>query len=256
MKARALLALLFSFCLAFSSSAQKRSHLLFGEFSSRILSAEVKNEGRIRHDANTVTHLVGELTSQEFVIGDELFTSSKKISFSAGIGYRRADCTLRRSFQLLGNDFYYFLFRQSGTTTEYLKFLEIHQITDELTLPIEVKFIPWGIRRFTVYFVAGGRVNTALNVKHNIVFFDSSMETFESELASSFDEPSAVTALLDIGAGVRYSGKRGEGPVVGLELAAPSVSIGGSSQFVTPSAGVGFAIHFGFPLNSLSNESE
>jgi hypothetical protein len=169
-------------------------------------------------------------------------TSNDRFGFLTGLRFTHLNSRIIKSgFP----NFLYFLLRQTGTTTEYLKVKELNEISNYLGIPLEVRFFPYKQRRFRLYFMAGGELSYQLTTKTNVLFDDKTMEIYQSSAEEIVGKSSTWYAAFYARAGF-ILGK--EKPRIGIGISAPVVITNTVSSLNTPVAGGGVQIQFQMPF--------
>jgi hypothetical protein len=183
-------------------------------------------------------------------IKTENFSKNDKFGFSAGIRFSR----IHNSFNTYSKwtnsaNYFYWLYRQDGINTEYLKVKEINQISDYFSIPIEIRYFPFKPRLFRFYFKFGAEVNYRIRTQTNITFYDMAMQPYENDLASFIGKPKSFSSGLYGAAGLRV-GRESKHPV-NIEICLPYLFLGSEpSGLINPTAGVGLQLHIQIPIVS------
>jgi hypothetical protein len=183
----------------------------------------------------------------------EVVTNNERFSFLSGLQYTQMTGVIaRKGFLFSDPPYFFYRYRESGTTTEYAKIREIRQNTNCLTVPLEVRFFFFRPRKFGVYVMGASQVNFKQSVKNEIVFDNDSMKMYTNAVTSTLEEPGDVNAFFYIGMGMRFGSRRAS---FGLETAAPSFYTGGKTVgIVKPSAGIGLQWYLSIRLGSIQYE--
>ncbi|HEY5750102.1 MAG TPA: outer membrane beta-barrel protein [Chryseolinea sp.] len=129
----------------------------------------------------------------------ELRSKNNKFGFLTGLRYTQLSSAIRRTGSL---DYFYVLYDQSGTTTEYLRVKEIKQMSSYLGVPLEVRFYPLEPRRITLYFFAGGETGWRVATKNKIEFSNAAMNPYASGVSEIAGGGKSFYGAAYAGAGV------------------------------------------------------
>jgi hypothetical protein len=239
-----------------SASAQELRYLQM-ETGYTIFSAEMTDDENFR--AEEYDYLDGLRLRSNYDVTFasakiEVFSPNDKWGFSAGVRYSQMTGRVSNHATLFASEeFFFYRFREDGTTTEYLTIEKIRQRTTYLGIPLEVRLYPFQKRRFNLYFKAGGDINFKIRSATEIHFHDPLMRQYEDELAEDFNSPDDVNATLHVAVGFTV-GKSGK-PKFGFEIPAPAIYLNpDAGGIVRPEAGSGFVVFLSIPLNRITNE--
>ncbi len=246
---------LFIIFIVFSAYGQdEKEKLLYIETGIDFISCDPPRKEYIRADVDQfspdylTTSVRGLLYKNYFSIKAEKKILNNKLGLTGGIRFTSMASTLGKVSYWTGNpDFFYLLFRQENTRTEYLKVREIKQLTGYMGIPLEVRIYPYTPRRFNVYYKIGTDFNFKIYSTTNAKFFNDEMEVFEDEVTKVIEKPWAFYSSLNLGAGFRIG--REERPGVNIEILIPVTIIKGSREgLVSPQGGVGIALNTRIPF--------
>jgi len=147
-------------------------------------------------------------------------------------------------------NFFYWLFRQEGTETEFLKIKEILQKTDYLGIPVEIRFfVARRPRVFQLYGKLGAVLDFRMNTNTNVVFKDPAMEIYEKDISGQIKQPGAVSFAMYAGSGFKIG--TDQKPSVSIEACFPYfILTPQSSGMLKPLFGGGFQLTFQVPVKS------
>ena len=246
--------LLFISIASSAFSQEEKPRFIYIETGIDFISGDPPQKDYIRTDVDqystdyVTTSLRGLLYKNYFGIKAEKKILNSRIGLLSGIRYTSMVSTLGQEAYWTNNpDFFYLLFRQEDTKTEYLKVREIKQVTGYLGIPLEIRVYPYQPRGFNVYYKIGADINCRLHSKTDAGFFNDEMEVFEDELSQVVEEPWAFYSSVHLGVGFRIG--REEKPGVNIEILIPATIMTGSSEsLVSPGAGAGLMLNARIPF--------
>ena len=208
----------------------------------------------IRGDISSYTtvdatdNLLGLLYKYYFGAKLEVRTVNNKFGLLGGIRYNRMIGSVgKNTYWSDTPDFFYLLFRQDGTTTEYLKVKEIIQSSDCFGIPLELRIFPFNQKKLRVYFKAGAEFNYVIQTKTDVMFFNEGMNMYEADVAEIVGNPKHFYSTLYFSGGI-FFGKDSK-PAINIEVSMPSMFITTKmSNLVTPEAGGGFQLNVQLPF--------
>lgn len=250
------------FCLLFFYSGlifaqEKRLKYIGIESGMTFYENKMSNTENIRggspsygygYSTNSITSIC-----QNFFIGvkAEILSMNDRFGLSAGLRYSRINSSAGKPDYWTGNtNYFYWLYRQDGVNTDYLRVREINQASDYLGIPIEFRYFT-GIRPKPVrlFLKAGSELNLLLNSKKDVLFKDEAMNLYKSDIESKINDPDPFYATIYFGGGIRI-GKELK-PSVSLEACIASCFLSkGTFGLVDPEFGGGFQINVQIPLIS------
>jgi hypothetical protein len=239
MACRILLALLvLSSCYA---TAQDRPKLIYFETGFDGLSTEKVEKDYLRVDKSFnsdyetrdyQTNIRGYITRAYAGVKLGLRLKNDKYTFLTGLRYTQITSSINKKGP---PDYFYLLHQQSGTTTEYLRVEELRQSGSYLSVPVEIRMDPWGKRRFSIFFMAGGEVGLQIAQKNKVRFSNSAMNQYESDVSRIMGKSGSFYSAVYGRAGITF-GK--EKPLFSLGVTVPLV-ISSTSTLTTPEVGGG-----------------
>jgi hypothetical protein len=228
----------------------------------RVFSAMMTENDRFRADAYSYGSGSGVLslrTTYNVVYAGakgEMFLSNEKFRIGVGIQYSQMTGKIDNDNgwgDYNPNRFFFYRYRESGTTTEYVTIEKMEQSTSYVGVPVDVRFFPFNPRRFNLYFKVGAELNIRVATETAIDFHEPSMEEYKGEITETLAEPDAVSGLGYVAAGIQF-GRPGQFKF-GLEVPAPCFSLSpDATGIVKPTAGGGFMIFIAIPLTKSTNE--
>jgi len=245
-------------CLWFCAASAQETRKLFVGFETGITTIEgeiskMENiRGRVSRYEDSYSPIdLGNFVSRQFVgIKTEFFTTNNKVGVMSGVRLTRISGSVGQDdFWSSNSDYFYFLLREDGLNTNYLRVKEINQISNYVGIPLEVRYFPFKPRLFRVFFKLAVEANYLYKTNTDVAFYDPAMNQFEMELTSQFEQPKAYTFAAYAGGGIRYG--RNSKPSVSIEANAPYfVLTPQSSGLVNPEMGFGIQLNFQIPINS------
>lgn len=250
--------LFFSFKISAQESDKKSDHLKYlgFEIGANAIVPQIMDMDFIRSEAPSyynqgepATNLKGLEWSAFAGAKAGIYSINNKFRFWAGIRFTTMHASLGKSAYFSSNpDFFYFLYKQEGTTTEYLKVKEINQNSAYLGIPLEVNYFPFGPRRFRLGFKIGGEFNLRMQTKTEVNFFNSDMSIYESDIAQMIGNPGSYTAAIFGGFKIQYGNP--SKPNVCIEGNLPSYFLTHEKKgIISPVAGFGLQLSVQIPLN-------
>ena len=241
--------------IGFSLAQEIRLKYLGLEGGTRFIGSEISNLEYIRK--SMPSHYFGYPNDdiRSFSFGNfvgvnyEIFSLNDRFGLKTGIRYSAMKSSIGKTNYWSSNtDFFYWLYRQEGTDTEYFKINEINQKSDYIGIPIEVRYFT--AKRpylFQFYVKMGVELNYLLKSKTNIVFNNSAMDVFEQEVATVLKKPKDFNATLYAGVGFKLG--RDQKPSISIETNMPYIFLTPEAAgLVKPFFGSGFQVNFQIPL--------
>lgn len=179
----------------------------------------------------------------------EIFSLNQKLSFSAGLRYTRGHSYLGKNTYSSSSTFFYLLYRQDGTTTEYLKVRDISQKSDYAGIPLEFRFFAFPLEPFLFYLKAGVEFDFRMQTRTDVKFYDSAMNSYRSDISNLVGTPRSFTSSLYGMVGISW-GKPFK-PTINIEVSLPTVFLTPeTSGLVNPEAGTGIRLTILVPFKS------
>ena len=175
-------------------------------------------------------------------------TANQRFAFGTGIRYTQFNSSLGKSAGESNSSYFYMLLREDGSSTEYLKVTDIEEHSGFIGIPIEYRFFlnPRVYSKF--YIKAAASVNYNVFSSRSAGFYNSSMDKYEHDITSKFDEPSDFFIPLYFGAGLILGNDQKSN--VSLEFLVPSfVLTKNVSGILEPVTGFGFQLNIQIPVN-------
>ena len=262
MKAKLLLFMLFPFVFVVEIMSQESKNKCFGvEAGIDFVGCDLTNQDNIRSETPSYYYYSGQSTKNlsilcyknYFGIKREVFFLSNRLGLTAGLRYTRMHGSVGKdTYWGSVSDFFYFMYQQTGTTTEYLKIKGINQNSDYIGIPLEFRWLckEWELGRY--YYKTGAEFDIRVHTKTTVDFSDNAMKTFESSIVKMLGNPHTFTSLLYFAIGFKLGDS--SKPSANLEFGLPIYLINETSGLVRPYAGGGFQFSVQLPIKSKSNE--
>ncbi len=167
---------------------------------------------------------------------------------SSGFRYSNLISSLGRySYYGSSTDFFYVTANNSENTSNFYRVQNIDYSAHYLGLPLELRYSPFDIRFFRLFFKAGTELNFLLNENNNVTFYSSGMDENKEAVLNLFNSSPDFYGNFYLGAGI-HLGKPGR---TGIRLEAnfpvfPFSS--GSFGLVEPTFGGGVELSIVVPL--------
>lgn len=249
---------MFLLCLqaGFASSQETHQKFIGAEAGLTFIESEVPHLDYIRGDMPSYlggysTNSLTSLTYKNYVgVKPECFSLNNKFGITGGIRFSGITNSVGKNNYWVDNtNYFYFLYKQDGVNTEYLKVKEIIQTSYYLGIPVEIRFLPFNPHFFRFYCKLGAEINVRLQTKTDIVFNDNAMEIYQAELAKIVGKPNAFS-LSAYGACGFKIGKESR-PSVSVEASLPYIFLTPeSSGLLNPMVGGGLQVNFQIPIKS------
>jgi hypothetical protein len=154
---------------------------------------------------------------------------------------------VRSTIEKTGTPSYFFVrLQQTGYTTQYARVRNLRQSNTFLGVPLEVRFFPFGERRFRIYFLAGGEAGYHIATKNKVTFLNSSMNVYDHTISEIVGEGKNFYGAGYAGGGFEIG--KANHPRVTLGMNAPVVVTKKCSSLSSPTAGGGVYIQVQIPL--------
>lgn len=219
----------------------------------RVLSAEIPDNDRFRADGfdygygGTTIELRSNFSMASAGVKGEILLGDSKWSILAGVQYLQSFSRIDNKDPWLGyQNFFFYEFREEGTTTEYVTIENITQEVHYIGVPLQIRFSPFRPRRFNLYFMGGIEGNVLIASDTEIEFHERAMKPYESEITDQFGEPDPFNGVFYLGAGATFG--RPGGVRIGIDVQLPAVFIGSSTGLVNPNSGGGVGLVISLPL--------
>jgi hypothetical protein len=251
--------LFFSFKILAQEADMKSNHLKYLSFETgaNAIIPQITEMDFIRSEAPSYynqgepgTNLTGLEWSAFAGAKAGIYSINNKFNFWAGLRFTTMHASLGKSAYFSSNpDFFYLLYKQEGTNTEFLKVKEINQHSSYLGIPLEVNYFPFGPHRFRLGFKIGAEFNFRLQTKTEVNFFNSDMSIYESDIAQMIGNPGSYTAAVFGGFKIQYGNP--SKTTVSLEGNLPSYFLTHETKgIISPEAGFGLQLSVQIPLNN------
>jgi hypothetical protein len=113
----------------------------------------------------------------------------RNFAFATGVRFTHLQSSLEKN---QSPQYFYLLFRQTGTTTEYLTVRELEQRASYIGVPFELRFSPYSGKRINLFATFGTDVNFKIVSKNKISFNDEAMSEFHTEASSIIGDPEKI----------------------------------------------------------------
>lgn len=247
-------AVLLLFLIFFSILAKgQHSKFIVVEAGAASLDCTSNNKDYLRADIPDYTGTVdgygtagdSKAAAYKWFVGvkGEVRSLNNKFGLLTGLRFSTSYTSLEEHFD---PGYFYFLHQQTGTTTEYLRVHEIMQTSNYLGLPVEMRYMPFGKKKFNMYIMAGGEINFRLSTKNKTTFEDPSMDIYQRDVSNKVGMPNTTYTAFYWGIGFTV-GKAGK-PKLNFGVNAPLAVTAGLSSLVTPTIGGGFHIEIQLPI--------
>jgi hypothetical protein len=220
--------------------SQDSTKYLIGEAGIDFFSSDGLMNSRIRKAESSSFQ---DLTSSDGVsdyftrayagIKVEFRMKDNMIGVLTGIKYSRNTSQLTRAGY---PGYFYFLHRQTGTTTDYLRIRMLEQVSSYIGIPVEVKFFAYGERRVRLFFSAGLDINYNVHNKNNIQFEDPAMDKYADEISAIIGTAGDWHTTFYARAGLTFGKKD---PSCSLALTLPASVSSSVSTLINPGYGGG-----------------
>jgi hypothetical protein len=172
----------------------------------------------------------------------EMRNQNDRFGFSTGLRFTQVNSSITKNS---APHYFYFLLRQTGTTTEYLRIRKLNQTSGYLSIPFEVRFFPYDQKMFRLFIVLGCDINYRLMTKTEADFTDPAMSIYQSDVSKISGDPSVFHSSFYARAGFLLGKNK---PRIGIGVTAPVIITDNSSSLVYPTVGGGFFLQVQFPL--------
>jgi hypothetical protein len=250
-----ILVLMFGFSHSFSQETRLK---YFGvESGMNFIESGMTDIAEIRGDIPNYAmgFSSGSLTSLSYVwyagVKAEIFSLNDRIGLQGGIRFSQISNIIgKNEYWGSSTNYFYWLFSQEGTETEFLKIKEITQKTNYLGIPIELRyFVSKRPRILQLYGKAGAVLDFKVNSNARVAFKDPAMERYEKDISNEIREPGAVSFAMYVGTGIKIG--TDQKPSVSLEACFPYfILTPHSSGMLHPLFGGGFQLTFQVPIKS------
>jgi len=242
--------------MGFVSAQEQRQKYIGLETGITFIGNEMKDMDFIRGDIPSYTmgystNSLTSLTYRRFIgIKPEIFSLNNKFGIQAGFRFSQIFNSVGKSkYWTNSSDYFYWLYRQEGVNTEYLKVKEVNQTSDYLGIPIEIRYFPIKLDLFQVFIKVGAEINFLLLSKTDIVFHDDAMELYQDDMVKKVGQPNVFSSSIYGAGGIRI-GKESK-PSISIEACLPYLFLTSeSSGLVNPIAGGGFQINLQIPIKT------
>jgi len=247
---------LLCFYTGIASAQETRQHFIGAEAGMAFIGSEMPNMDYIRgeiayYPSGYSSSSLTSLTYKSYIgIKPEYFSLNNKLGIMAGIRFSGINNTVGKNRHLANtSDYFYFLYREDGINTEYLKVKQIIQKSNYLGIPFEIRYFPFKPLFYRIYLKLGAEINFLVKTQTDIVFNDNAMEIYQKELAEKVGQPRTLNVAMYGAGGVRLG--RESKPSVSIEMTLPYLFLTPeSSGLANPIFGAGFQVNFQIPIKS------
>jgi hypothetical protein len=245
------------FMAANSFSQDARLKYMGVESGMNFIESKMTDIGLIRGDIPNyyIGFSATSLTTLSYAwyagVKSEVFSLNDRFGLSAGIRFSRLNNTIgKEEYWRSNTNYFYWLFQQDGTETEFLKIREIGQKTDYLGIPLELRFLV--SRRphiFQIYGKVGAVTNFRVKTTTRVVFKDPAMEVYEKDVSDQIKEPGPVSFAMYVASGFKIG--TDQKPSISIEACFPYFVLNPhASGMLNPLFGGGFQLTFQVPIKS------
>ena len=238
---------LFFFFSCLTAAGQDTLRFIILETGIDNMVCEPMEKNYIRDDnspGNSIfaPRIVSEMRKVHVGLKIEKRTANDRFGFITGLRFTRLYSEVKKSGV---PEFFYVLFRETGTTTEFLRVKELQETSSYLGAPLEVRFFPYDKKWLRLFLFVGGEWSYRLKAKTDIVFFNAEMDIHQEALKEILGRSDSWYAAGYVGAGFTI-GK--EKPHVGVAVTAPVFITNTTSVLNKPITGGGFHVQFQIPF--------
>lgn len=202
------------------------------------------------YDDNSADQINAMFYKNYFSIKGEYKVLNNVLGLTSGIRYTHLQSSIgKQMYWRSSSEFFYVLYKEDGSTSEYARVKEIVQNSHYLGIPLELKIYPnpgrdWWVN---VYYKIGADFNFHINTKEKISFFNEEMKAFQDEVSEVIEEPYSMIGSAFMAVGLKLGKNRFPG--VNIEACVPTfVFTSGASGLVKPIGGGGFQFNIRLPL--------
>jgi hypothetical protein len=243
--------------MGFSSAQETRLKYIGIDVGTTFIESEISEMDYIRSSTPSymMMYSANSITSSSYKnslgVKFEILSLNDRFGLLGGIRFSHINSSIGKTDYWTNNtDYFYWLYRQDGINTEYLRINEINQNSDYIGVPIEVRyFTAKRPRKFQLYFKLGIEVNCLLKSKTGILFYSSAMKPYEKDLIGMLDEPERISVAAYGGGGFKIG--KDQKPSISVEATIPYMFLTSeSSGLLKPLYGGGFQLNFQIPIKS------
>lgn len=223
------------------ASGQERLRFLNIEAGMNFVESKMEKNDRIRsdqsmqYDSYIFQSVESELSRFYFGVKAELRAKNNFLGLIAGLRFSSFQGSISKQ---ISPDYFFYLFRTAGTTTEYLRVKSFTQRASYVSIPLEGRVFSYRERQFRLYFLLGFEFGTRIGFKNKVEFENPAMDQYESNVAGMISSPRSTFA-----AGYGRCGFiiGNEKPWIDIGITAPFV-VSQVSSLNDPGLGGGFHI--------------
>lgn len=244
-----------------SSSAygqeEKKKQIFYIDTGMDFISAEPPEKEYIRASVNQYffdypsTSLRALLYKNYIGVKYETRILKNKLGILSGLRYTRMESSLgKETYWSDRSDFFYLLFSEDRTKTEYMKVKEINQVAGYIGIPLELKIYPYIKERRTniyVYYKIGSDFNFRIHSRTGTIFSNEAMEQYEDAVGRIVEKPWSFYSSFHVGIGFRIGKQDKRGANIEFLLPA-AIWARNSHGLVNPEAGAGIQVNLRLPF--------
>ncbi len=239
------------------SQEEKKQHTIYIDTGMDFISAEPPEKEYIRASVNQyffdypATSLRALLYKNHIGFKYETRILRNKLGILSGVRYTRMESSLgKETYWSDRSDFFYLLFSEDQTKTEYMKVKEINQVAGYIGIPLELNIYPYIKERKSniyVYYKIGSDFNFRIHSRTGAVFSNDAMEQYEDDVAGIVEKPWSFYSSFHLGVGLRIG--KPDKPGANIEFLYPAAIWGQNSKgLVNPEAGGGVQVNLRLPF--------
>jgi len=177
----------------------------------------------------------------------EIRFNNNTFGYFIGIRFSKLTSTLSANSNYTSNEFFYFLLKQEGLNTDYLKIMSFEEYSQYIGIPLEVRCFFYEPRFLRFYSKISTVISSRLSTSHKVEYYNPAMDEYNDEVVDKFDEPANLLWELGLCAGLRIG--QDDGPSLDIEVSMPSFILSNNtSSLVDPNVGFGFRVGFQYPF--------
>ena len=244
-----------SYYMGFSLAQETRLKYIGIEGGMTFIESEISDMDYLRGSMPSYymgysTNSITSSSYKSFIgIKSEIFSLSDRFGLLGGIRFSSMNSSIGKNDYWTNNtNYFYWLYRQDGINTEYLRIKEINQKSDYIGIPIEIRyFTARRPRLFQIYIKIGIEINYLLESKTGIVFNSPAMDPYEKDLSAMVEQPEKISSAIYGGGGIKLG--RDQKPSISFEACMPYIFLTSrSSGILQPLFGGGFQLNFQIPI--------
>lgn len=240
--------------IMFGQDNENAKNRFFGlESGFNVQSCEEPNFGFIRsgssiYASDAATNSISTSFYSWYVgAKGEIRSKDGRVGLLAGVRLKNVLSAIGKLDYYEQADFFYVLYTQEETSTEFLKVKEINQSSYYVGIPIGIRYFP-SLEKFRHFFLkATFDTSYRLSTKNDVEFSNSDMAKNQDGILGKFDDPADFISVLYCSAGFVFGS--GDNPRLYIEATLPSFYLTeNTSSLVNPIAGGGLQISLQIPF--------